>query len=299
MFLPKPERIVKGKYPDEALLENLRHADFTTARIPEHEMLQFRRLQSLIYELRVAGYDVEAMQTEVFVGASLFAYVDCKVAVTRCEYDFEVNDNLIESIHKRLPPNLLWLTTNANTSNASVKPLPIGLTDYCGYSPYHSVIGDAEKFRTFMDRHQRTEDNLVLLNFKDSTNYDARAPVRSLFGEQNFVTAEAYNPDESGYERYVRGLRSHPFCLAPRGNGIDTHRMWECLYAGCIPIVQRAEALREFEELPIFFVENWEEACNPDVLTRIRDAYYQKSWDLRKLTISYWYQYVCRALGME
>ena len=25
---------------------------------------------------------------------------------------------------------------------------------------------------------------------------------------------------------------------APRGNGLDTHRLWEALYLGCVPIVQ-------------------------------------------------------------
>ena len=294
-FSAKPERILKTAYPNLTLLENLKAIDFTQSNIPEDEFLQFRRLQSLIYALRVAGYDIEAMQTEVFIGAVLFTHVNCKVAVTRCEYDFEVNDGVISKISGRLP-KLVWLTTNANLDHDRIRALPIGITDYCGYSPYHSIIGDTENFRNLMDGQQRTQKNLVLMNFNDHTNFDVRSHVRSLFKDKDFVTTDPYTADSTGYARYVQGLRSHPFCLAPAGNGIDTHRIWECLYAGCIPIVQKVPALRDFNDLPIFFVNRWQEACDAAVLNRIRDEYYQRKWDLRKLTLSHWYQYVCRLL---
>jgi len=60
--------------------------------------------------------------------------------------------------------------------------------------------------------------------------------------------------------------------------------------------VQKVIALRDFNDLPIFFVDKWEDAADQTVLNRIRDEYYQKKWDLRKLTLSYWYQYICELL---
>lgn len=299
MFVPKPERILKGAYPDEKLLDNLKAVHLTETNIPEREFLQFRRLQSLIYRLRVAGYDIEAMQTEAFVGAVLFTYVNCKVAVTRCEYDFEINADVVHKIAPRLPKDLIWLTTNANVVHNQIKALPIGITDYCGYSPYHAIIGDTETFKRHIDEHPRTEKNLVLMNFNDRTNSTVRKHVRSLFQLKDFVTIDAYAADATGYAQYVRGLRSHPFCLAPKGNGIDTHRIWEALYAGCIPIVQKVTALCDFNDLPILFVDSWEEACDAARLIRFRDEYYHRTWDLRKLTLSYWYHYVCNLIGIS
>ena len=82
MFSVKPERLLTRVYPDQALLDSLTNVAFEQAKIPEHEFIQFRRLQSLIYQIRVAGYDIEAMQTEAFLGAIQHAYVNCKVAVT-------------------------------------------------------------------------------------------------------------------------------------------------------------------------------------------------------------------------
>lgn len=112
--MAKPERMLSRTYPDEALLSRLKNVFFQDANIPEHEFLQFRRLQSLIYTLRLAGYDVEAMQTEAFVGAALFAKINCILAITRCEYDLEINDAVIRRIGRKLPDDLFWLTTNAN-----------------------------------------------------------------------------------------------------------------------------------------------------------------------------------------
>ena len=292
---PRPERILRSSYPDYPLLERLKNAPFGTL-IPEHEFIQFRRMQSLVYAIRPAGYDVEAMQTEAFLGAILSAHVNCKVAITRCEYDQEINTDVLEKIAPRMSKNMtMWFTTNANLTHERIKAFPIGVTDYCGYSPYHAIIGDTQKFKELVDTCPRTETSLVLLNFRDGT-HDDRAIVRALFAAKSFATTAAYTRDEAGYASYVQGLRSHAFCLAPRGAGIDTHRIWEALYAGCIPIVQRAQALNDFADLPIFFVDDWVQAADEAVLTKVRDDFRARTWDLRKLTLSYWFNEVIAAL---
>lgn len=39
------------------------------------------------------------------------------------------------------------------------------------------------------------------------------------------------------YVEYLAELSTHRFCLCLRGNGIDTHRFWESLYLGVIPVI--------------------------------------------------------------
>jgi hypothetical protein len=295
MVTPRLERILKSSYPDYPLLERLKAAPFGTA-IPEHEFIQFRRLQSLVYAIRPAGYDVEAMQTEAFLGAVLAAQVNCKVAVTRCEYDVEVDDAMYQRVAPRLSRNMvMWFTTNANLAHDRIKALPIGITDYCGFSPYHAVIGDTQKLDELIHTHPRADTTLVLMNFNDRT-HAGRADVRALFAGKPFVTTASYTADEGGYAGYVQGLRGHTFCLAPRGHGIDTPRMWEALYAGCIPIVQRVQAMRDFADLPIYFVDDWAQAADEATLFKVRDDFRARTWDLRKLTLSYWFDEVCAAL---
>ena len=39
---------------------------------------------------------------------------------------------------------------------------------------------------------------------------------------------------------YYKKVAAHKFVVAPRGNGIDTHRLWEALYLGCVPVVGKS-----------------------------------------------------------
>ena len=51
------------------------------------------------------------------------------------------------------------------------------------------------------------------------------------------------------------------FIASPRGNGIDTHRTWEALYMGSIPIVEKHHMYDTYN-LPIWQIESWDEVTN-------------------------------------
>jgi hypothetical protein len=63
------------------------------------------------------------------------------------------------------------------------------------------------------------------------------------------------------YIEYLRELAEHRFCLCIRGNGVDTHRFWESLYLGVIPVIinnniTRCENfIKYLQDLDIPFVE--------------------------------------------
>lgn len=50
-------------------------------------------------------------------------------------------------------------------------------------------------------------------------------------------------------DRYSRLVQGYRFIACPRGNGIDTHRLWETLYRGSIPIVKNSVWITNFEFL--------------------------------------------------
>ena len=47
------------------------------------------------------------------------------------------------------------------------------------------------------------------------------------------------------------------FCICPHGNGVDSHRIWECLYLNTIPVVEYHECFSQFADLPILFVDDY------------------------------------------
>jgi len=77
------------------------------------------------------------------------------------------------------------------------------------------------------------------------------------------------------------------FVISPQGNGLDTHRTWECLYVGSIPIEKRNLNNRFYTDLPICFIDEWEDLTEEFLLSeyeRITSGIY----DLDKLTFDYW-----------
>jgi len=62
------------------------------------------------------------------------------------------------------------------------------------------------------------------------------------------------------WSEYIDELSRYKFCASPEGNGIDTHRMWECLYLGVIPIVIKTPELYSwYSDLPILWITSFEQ----------------------------------------
>jgi hypothetical protein len=50
------------------------------------------------------------------------------------------------------------------------------------------------------------------------------------------------------------------FIACPRGNGTDTHRFWEALYRGSVPVVKRSawsESINDLQ-IPMIQLESWD-----------------------------------------
>jgi hypothetical protein len=58
-------------------------------------------------------------------------------------------------------------------------------------------------------------------------------------------------------EDYFMELASHKYAICPRGNGLDTHRLWECLYLDVIPMIIENDDLK-IDNLPIIILKDWD-----------------------------------------
>jgi hypothetical protein len=89
------------------------------------------------------------------------------------------------------------------------------------------------------------------------------------------------------FDSYVNNLCTYKYCLCPRGNGIDTHRVWEALYLGCIPIVKKHITHFFNEKLPIVYIDDWKEVTE-DFLKNIIDNFDYSLFKSKTLTMTYW-----------
>lgn len=99
---------------------------------------------------------------------------------------------------------------------------------------------------------------------------------------------EKRNTPEYFYEKippaviYDKTVESR-YALCPRGVGVDTHRFYECIYLGCVPIVVRTHTVfdRLYDSVtgfPCLVVERWADiteelldSCYPECFARMRD----------------------------
>jgi hypothetical protein len=79
----------------------------------------------------------------------------------------------------------------------------------------------------------------------------------------------------------------YAFVLSPAGNGPDTHRLWEALVLGCIPIVRRNFLSQFLSDLPVIVVEDWRE-ITAEFLERSFADMWARRFNFGKLYLEYW-----------
>lgn len=86
------------------------------------------------------------------------------------------------------------------------------------------------------------------------------------------------------WPEYLAKVREHEFLAVPCGYGVDRAAGWEAMALGTIPISPRHPELLHFSDMPIAFVDNWQEVT-PDWLDAHRGLIERST---EKIRLSYW-----------
>lgn len=82
----------------------------------------------------------------------------------------------------------------------------------------------------------------------------------------------------------------YKFIICPAGNGMDTHRLWEALFLGCIVICQETGIDKLMAEFPVVILKDFNEITQKNlnkwssqyekmcVDKKVREKYYQRYW---------------------
>ncbi len=145
-----------------------------------------------------------------------------------------------------------WFAQNNTYSHENVVPIPIGLENL-----HHYAAGLPEYFRQSHARSGNRKDR-IFFGFSIDTNPRERS--RAYESASRASCADNLSTRLSQKE-YLQRLATYKFVLSPPGNGVDTHRTWEAMYLGVVPIVKDSVAMHSFEELglPLWIVRNWQE----------------------------------------
>ena len=101
----------------------------------------------------------------------------------------------------------------------------------------------------------------------------------------NLERAGIKNVKLSGSD-YFNDLPSYKFVISPEGNGIDCHRHYEALMAGCIPIIEDNPLVREkYRGCPILFTKDYSE-INEFYLEQCYNNMIDRTYDFSRLLLS-------------
>lgn len=144
----------------------------------------------------------------------------------------------------RRPGLRAWFTANAVARHEKLYAFPRGIADPRWRHGDGALLAEVQA-------QEREKTNLFDASYDISTFPPAREYCRQQTGIEPDSRRE--------FDEYLRGLASSYFCIAPRGNGIDTHRVWEALYLKTIPVVIRSVVAEQHADLPIVMLDDWSE----------------------------------------
>jgi hypothetical protein len=156
-----------------------------------------------------------------------------------------------------LPTNVAhWFATNVTCAHSRVTATPLGLG-----SPLSSITLKENEIAAARGAGVQ-RDQWLYVNFRPETNPGQRQGPYEHFEKMasfsDWIRFERPS-EKGGNKNFLEALVRHYFVLCPPGNGVDTHRMWEVLLAGAVPVVKRSQAMESFSNLPILFVDDFRE----------------------------------------
>ena len=179
---------------------------------------------------------------------------------------------------------------NRYTDNTNTFGLPLGITNDCNDSHIHPIYGNKQIMIDVFNEDIKNK-NLAYMNFNISNYANERKLIVDKFKNESWVKIGNIENSIDGRRQFLRDIRSSKFVFCPRGNGIDTHRIWESLYMGSIPIVKYEKTHHLFTDLPILFIKDWNE-INEDFLNEKYLEIIKNDWNMNKLKISYWLEFI-------
>lgn len=184
-----------------------------------------------------------------------------KFSVITAQWDFGPD----ESFLNLMPENLInWWTINCHLYHPKIKSIPLGLQNlhWRWDGNIQSSPTTYRKFKT----NEKTKG--IIASFSVNNNPSERTEcveVAEKLGADFRMFQSKDRQDENYVLDYFNQVSQYKFVLCPWGAGIDTHRLWESLYLGSIPITRYDKVYEDFSDYPILFIDRWSELLTLDL----------------------------------
>lgn len=166
-----------------------------------------------------------------------------------------------------------WYGMNCGIIHPKLQAIPIGIANEKW--PHGNKKELVEVINTDIEK-----TNLCYSNFDLNTNILRRSHILEIIKTKSFVDIET---QKLNFKDYLTKLKGYKYVISPPGNSVDCHRIWESIYLGVIPIVERHTALEYFYDLPILFIDSFNDITET-LLLEFYESTKLKSLGKSKLT---------------
>ena len=175
-----------------------------------------------------------------------------------------------------------WFCQNKYITHPKLHSLPIAIAN-SQWS--HGNLSALEK----VIQEHLPKNKLVFKSFDMSTNPGHRHQANHDTNQNGFEMVH-----NMPFTEYIKQLKQSYFSFAPLGNGADCHRIWECLYLNCVPVVPKSPpCFNDFQDLPILFVDDYKNITKEFLESQIETFHPFSKYKLDVLDLNYWRQNIC------
>jgi hypothetical protein len=161
-------------------------------------------------------------------------------------------------------------------SHDRLKPLPIGIAN--SMWSHGNIYTWVSRLQMPLPRKQ----HLIYFYFEIYTNIHKRQVCFDIIRAKGLES----QPKRSLTD-YIHALSTFKFAICPEGNGIDTHRFWECLYLKVIPICPRNIITEYYSKFfPVVLLNRWED-LNINTINAFYETCDWSNYD-KLFDITYW-----------
>ena len=173
-----------------------------------------------------------------------------------------------------------WYSVNVGFDHKQLIPIPLGLASRFSKK---NITEDYFQENVVKNDYLKEDINLYI-NFQVNTNFVERSNLYKIFVDHDWVTYDFPGNDNN---KYHQSLKEATFVLCPWGNGVDTHRLWESLYSGSIPVTKQHATYKSVKDLPILFVDDYEDITY-ELLEQFLNNLDINKLNIEKLNLNYW-----------
>ena len=210
--------------------------------------------------------------------------------------DNEIRAETVEAIMSISKVRHIFATNLAKNASilTGVVDLPLGIPNEEKQSRTHKIQSDSSLLRKAWRKGKPPQSSasvVLYANFSIRNNPPERSAAWSAMKNEPGTQRGRFELSRRGRLRDLIAMRNSGLVVCPPGGGMDTHRFWEALTVGAIPVTthnDHSARVARALELPVITVTSWHDLKSREFLLEEWQRISEAVWDFSPLTSRFW-----------